>query len=139
MKIALDIHGVIDAAPEKFVTLATHLRSFSFDNEVHIITGESISQKLINQLLSYNHGEQFWDHLVSIQDELVHFPSTEVLRINEYGRPVFPEYDWNSFKGRYCKEHKIDLAIDDSPEYAEYFETPFLLYTHNTFNKENIE
>jgi len=131
MKIALDVHGVIDAAPEKFVTLATHLRSFSFDNEVHIITGESISQKLINQLLSYNHGEQFWDYLVSIQDELVNSPNTEVIRINEYGRPVFPDYDWNSFKGRYCKEHKIDLAVDDSPEYAEYYDpsvTTFLLH-----------
>lgn len=130
MKIMLDIHGVLDTSPATFVALAREIHSFSFESEVHIVTGETITPQLVEQLKSYDNGNQFWDHLVSIQDELVKSPIM-ILRINEYGRPVFPDYDWNSFKGRYCKEHKIDLAVDDSPEYAEYFDpnvTTFLLH-----------
>ena len=128
MKLVLDIHGVIDTNPAMFVAMATILRRDSFENEVHIVTGESLSERLLAQLRSYNNGEEFWDRIVSIQDELI--LTTPILYYDQHGRPRFDEEEWDSFKGTYCKENKIDLAIDDTEAYAKYFETPFLLYKH---------
>lgn len=129
MKLMLDIHGVLDSNPELFVSIATLLRSSSFENEVHIVTGESITPKLIDQLKGYNNGVEFWDHLVSIQDELLK-GEVSTLGIDSFGRPRFPDDIWDSFKGKYCAQHDIDLAIDDTEAYRKYFDTPFLLYTH---------
>lgn len=130
MNLMLDIHGVLDKNPEVFTTLARTIRWWGEGSEVHIVTGESISQNLIDQLLSYNQGEQYWDALVSIQDELIK-SGAKILSLNEFGRPTFSNEEWDSFKGRYCAEHNIDLAIDDSEEYAKYFDpnvTTFLLH-----------
>ena len=128
MKLMLDIHGVLDSQPQKFTELARQ----KCWNEVYILTGETITPKLISQLRSYRPDlgdTNWWDHLVSIQDELIE-GNVPTLGINNFGRPIFPDEVWNSFKGRYCAEHKIDFAIDDSPEYEPYFDpkiTTFLL------------
>ena len=120
MKLGLDIHGVLDKHPELFVEL-----SKAYD-EVHIITGIAISKNLIEQLLSYNNGERFWTHLVSIQDELS--KTTIPLTYNEKNRPVFIDEPWDSFKGKYCYKHGIDLMIDDTERYGKYFTTKFILF-----------
>jgi len=125
----LDIHGVLDSQPQKFVMLACETLC-QIGNEVHIVTGETISKKLIQQLLSYNNDEKYWTHLVSIQDELIQ-GNVPTLGINNFGRPTFPEDIWNSFKGRYCAEHKIDFAIDDSPEYEAYFDPKITIFFLN--------
>jgi len=127
LSLALDIHGVLDRSPETFVKLAWSVRYMG--GKVHILTGASISEgKIIDKLMGiYSHPEFWWDELVSIQDELVK-SNAPVIGVNEFGRPMFPNDLWNGFKGRYCASHKIDLAIDDSPEYIPYFTTPVLLY-----------
>lgn len=35
---------------------------------------------------------------------------------------------WDSAKARYCKEHGIDIHIDDSTIYKKWFSTPYCLY-----------
>ena len=125
MKLGLDIHGVIDKYPSIYVDLACNLRCLEGNNGVYIITGQSITQELIDQLRSYCNGDCFWDELISIQDRLIS-AKAPILGYDE-DRPLFDEVIWNSFKGQYCKTHKIDLMIDDSIEYREYFTTPFLL------------
>ena len=35
---------------------------------------------------------------------------------------------WDSAKARYCKEHDIDIHIDDSVIYKKWFSTPYCLY-----------
>jgi len=127
MKLMLDIHGVLDKNPRVFVPLACEILCQP-DNEVHIVTGHTVSSELIEQLLSYNHGMKYWTHLVSIQDELSKDPSL-VIGVNAFDRPVFDDRTWDSFKGKYAWEHDIDLAIDDTERYREYFvNTAFLLY-----------
>lgn len=148
MKIALDIHGVLDKDPITFVGIAWKV--LQEKGSVFIITGESISENLIDQLQSYGLLYQdkkyktyrkieiqkglkvnYWDRLVSIQDNLI--KTSKTIGFHSSGRPLFPEEDWNSFKGKYCKDHHIDYMIDDSPEYQRYFDpdiTTFLLYNH---------
>ncbi len=127
MKIGLDIHGVINKNPEKLIPFANEMRKDG--HLVYIITGETISDSLIYELLEYNNGEKFWDKLISIQDTLLE--NGCLYYINEFGRPAFDELLWNSFKGKYCEENSIDIMIDDTPEYGKYFnpkKTFFALY-----------
>ncbi len=134
MRLGLDIHGVIDKHPALYVEMATILHCHAIENEVHIITGHSITQALRDQLCSYESGFcPWWDHLVSIQDELLLRKATIVdytykdLEEGEERRPIFGDFMWDSFKGLYCAKNKIDLMIDDSIAYKRYFSTPFLL------------
>jgi hypothetical protein len=38
------------------------------------------------------------------------------------------KYLWDEQKGKYASEKGINLMIDDEPDYAEAFSTPFLLF-----------
>lgn len=121
MHLSLDVHGVIDQDLRHWKSLAQLIRKMG--GEVTILTGESITPQLLNQL----GGEVFWDHLVSIQDELSKTMQPE--SYNEFGRPVFPAEAWDSFKGKYCDEHGIPMHVDDTERYGKYFhKTRFLLY-----------
>jgi len=125
MKLGLDIHGVLTKDYESFVNLA----KCGLWEEVHIITGVTISDKLIEQLKGYNNGKQFWSHLVSIEDELMRVIPAE--GFNEKGRPYWDDIVWNNFKGKYCNENKIDLHFDDSPEYEIHFKRYNGSFDHN--------
>ena len=130
MKIGLDIHGVINKNPKKFVDLALKFRARG--DLIYIITGETLSNDLINELLSYNNNERFWDELVSIQDNLLSF--IVPTGTDKKGRPVFDDYRWDSFKGKFCDELDIDLMIDDTKRYGKYFnkaKTIFAVYDYN--------
>lgn len=124
MKLGLDIHGVINKDPQVFIKLAKNTAS-----EVHIITGITITDKLVKQLKEYNKGKQWWTHLVSVEDELM--KSIPCTGFNEFDRPYWEDEVWNSFKGIYCANNNIDIHFDDSHEYREYFNkdiTKFILY-----------
>lgn len=124
-KLGLDFHGVLDKDPEYFIDLANLTKAMG--GEVHIITGESeFGTGLEIKLKNLNRGVKFWDHLVSIQDELR--KTTRRTGINIHGRDIYDEYEWDTFKGSYCSFHGITLHIDDTLKYAEYFETPFYYY-----------
>ena len=44
----------------------------------------------------------------------------------------FKNEDWDKIKGQYCKDNGIDLHIDDTLIYNNYFTTPFArLWSHN--------
>lgn len=123
MNVCIDVHGVLDRFPGVFVKLARDVKASG--GKVHVVTGVTLSSALERQLLAYGDGERFWDELVSIEDELTHEGKGEGL--NEFGRLVFPEELWNSFKGRYCDEHGVDVMFDDSPEYVGHSSALFFL------------
>lgn len=125
MKLGLDIHGVLDANPKDFVTIAKSVRTGG--GEVHVITGSSHDDELDEYLLNLSGGEVFWDKLVSIQDELI--KSVQPEGINKYGRPYWYDKDWDRVKGDYCAKHNIDLHYDDTDRYLDYFTTPVILYS----------
>jgi hypothetical protein len=119
LKIGLDIHGIIDAEPELFSKITKCLKENDF--EIHILTGSHITDKIISELKSYN---IIWDELFSISD--YHKEIGTEMWYDENGNPWVSDLDWDKTKGDYCKRNNIDLHIDDTPRYEEYFETKFI-------------
>ena len=127
MKLGLDLHGVLDTNPE-FVEIAKQIKKEG--GEVHIITGSSITDEVLN--IVKNSGIDY-DYIISIQDELIKLYSPDCY--NEYGRPIFPDILWDSFKGKYCKDNNIDLHYDDTERYIDYFSTSVILYDGTKLGK----
>lgn len=117
IKIGLDLHGVIDARPEFF----RELTKLFVDNghEVHIITGSKIEhemEKIKSLNVSYTHLFSITDHHMDIGTNIVW---------DEKGNPHLDAYLWDKTKAEYCKEHGIDLHLDDSDTYGYFFKTPY--------------
>jgi hypothetical protein len=134
-KIGLDVHGVIDGMPEFFAFLT---QSFvNSGGEVHIITGgrwDSEFEKQLNDFgIKWTHKFSVYDYLKSIgaeQTGKIQFPDGTVQR-------KFNPEDWDKVKGEYCKEMGINLHIDDTLIYNNFFTTPFArLWTHSGQSKD---
>lgn len=122
LKLGLDIHGVIDAEPEFFSALAYDY--IAQGHEVHIITGITESDEVINELKSY--GMQ-WTHFHSVSDHLQK-SGIELLPHSTERHPFYPNNCWDPAKGIYCAVNNITVHYDDTPRYGEFFKTPFLLW-----------
>lgn len=123
IKIGIDIHGMIDNNPDFFATLTTTL--VENGHQVFIMTGSEITQALIAELRGYG---IMWTHLFSIADYYKNKPDVQMWR-DEQGRPWVDKVLWNKAKGQYAAEQGLDLVLDDSQEYAEYFTTSFAFCT----------
>ena len=95
MKLGLDIHGVVDADPSRFIEMAQEVRRNG--GEVYLITGHPIDDQLYEELAACEFYE--YNHLVSIQDELdkLRYP---VLYLDKHGRNHYDDVAWASFKGK---------------------------------------
>jgi hypothetical protein len=114
MRIGLDVHGVIDKQPEFFSFLSAML--IDAGHEVHIITGQKLSTKL---LLNLRKHKIIWTKIHSITN----FNEKRGVKI-KYKGPNNPWMDpraWNSAKARICKEENIDVHFDDSCVYGNWF------------------
>ena len=120
MKVAIDVHGTIDACPKFFSKLTTLLRAF--DAEIHITTGVPDSPKLRKQL--DNWGIEY-DKFFSITN--YHEEIGTPMKWDKTG-PHMDQSEWDNTKGEYCKRNGIDLAIDDSEIYGIYFDTPYIKF-----------
>ena len=135
-KLGLDIHGVINTMPEFFTFLADSF--IKNGGEVHIITGGSWTEKLDNKIKSigikYTHKFSVYDYLIKTGEPTtgqIEFPDGTV-------QMKFDDTLWNSMKGRYCKDNNIDLHIDDTLVYNDFFSTPFTrLWSHNSKSKSS--
>lgn len=121
LKLGLDLHGVIDKEPLLFSIISgLFIRQ---GHEVHVITGESISDKLVKTLellrISYTHLFSISSFHKSIGTKILH---------DKNGRPWMNPEIWNVTKAWYCNKHRINLHIDDTIIYGQYFKTPFLLF-----------
>lgn len=124
-KVGLDLHGVIDNDPHFFSHLSHSL--VDAGNEVHIITGASKTEEVLNKLAELNIA---YTHFFSIVDANI-----ERIIYDAQGSPWLSDYEWNSAKAKYCKEHGIHVHIDDTREYGKYFNgTRFVLYESSTMN-----
>ena len=120
MKIGLDVHGVIDKAPEFFGVITNLLKDNG--HEVHIITGVT-REDYARYGLSDG---VVCTHFYSITDDLKN--QGKPWKDDIHGRPLFNEYDWNTAKATYCKDNKIDIMLDDTVRYGKHFSTPFFLF-----------
>ena len=131
-KIGLDIHGVIDFDPKFFSDISRKL--VADGNEVHIITGASEDETLLNHLSKL--GIAF-THFFSIVDWAESIGAT--IEWTDNG-PILDDGIWDMAKARYCHINKIDTHIDDTPRYGEHFEdisTRFILYDHGSMSINN--
>lgn len=119
IKIGLDVHGVIDTFPEKYLKLV-----FAFDPdsiEVHIITG--IKRELDDTpVLQFNMDENkqlpysSWFSIhQECEDRGIH------IEFDAKGRPLVDPEIWDKMKAEYCAKNNIDFMFDDSPSYGKHF------------------
>ena len=133
-KLGLDIHGVVDAMPEFFSFLTDSF--IKNGGEVHIITGgrwDSEFEKQLNDFgVKWTHKFSVYDYLKESDAEVigkVQFPDGTIQK-------KFKNEDWDLIKSQYCKENGIDLHIDDTLIYNNFFSTPFArLRTHSGQSK----
>jgi len=129
-KLGLDIHGVVDAMPEFFSFLTDSF--IKNGGEVHIITGGRWDIEFEKQLndfgIKWTHKFSVYDYLKESDAEVigkVQFPDGTIQK-------KFKNEDWDMIKGQYCRDNGIDLHIDDTLIYNNFFSTPFArLWTHS--------
>jgi len=117
MKIGIDFHNTIDSDYFTFSEFTNALVKSGI--EIHILTGpkrEEVEPLLKQHNIAYT-------HFFSIVEDAEKNDMT--IKWDLEGHPwINPEF-WNRSKARYCKEHDIDLHLDDSREYGKYFKTPY--------------
>jgi hypothetical protein len=133
MILGLDIHGVLDHHPERFIKRALenweaksqapriHEAQSTYMN--YVITGPRREKALKElQVLAdkFNGGKPFWDEVYSIVDFIVenNIPHTT----DEKGHVwTLVNEDWNKVKGILASKLKLDMHYDDSMDYEPYF------------------
>ena len=126
MKIGLDIHGVITKCPTFFAELSKLF--IEAGGEIHVITGSSLKldteygkialKEIEDSGVKYSHLFSIIDHHIDIGTKIVYTDSKN---------PWMDKTLWDKTKGEYCKAHRIDLMIDDSDAYGQYFTTPYAM------------
>jgi hypothetical protein len=121
MRLGLDIHGVIDTYPEKMIELAQN--TIKLGGKVFIITGPPIQKakpELFNIMDKYGVKTPFWDKIYSIVDYMKE--NGIRTRVDSEGQVwAINDEDWNAVKGKIAKDIQLDLHIDDTEAYGEYF------------------
>lgn len=119
IKIGCDLHGTITNDPEFFSILSKTL--VTAGNEFHILTGSFITEQLKKEL---NDSGLHYTHLFSIADYYKNQPDSGIW-FDEIGRPWVSDELWNCAKGKYAEENNLDLVLDDTACYGDYFTTSF--------------
>lgn len=134
-KLGLDLHGVIDKCPEKFIFLSMAIRGMG--GTVIICTGSRNDQKLTDQLKGYCDGYKWWDSIFSITDYLIQ-SGVKYTENSDGGVTVEDPITWDRVKGDWARENNISLHIDDSPGYAQYFPSDiYLKFNERTERSRN--
>jgi hypothetical protein len=134
MRIGIDIHGVLDHHPEKFIKLAYSIHD-AFRNRsgfgedisdqycVHVLTGptrKKAEKELFVLADRYNKGVRFWDEIHSIVDYVI---ENNIPHHHTEDGHVWTdkEEDWDRVKGELASKLNLDLHYDDSEAYRKYF------------------
>lgn len=127
---ALDLHGVVNTAPDFFALVTQALVKDGW--EIHVLTGSHIKENEIEEELK-RYGIAY-THLFSIAD---HHRENKTLGMwyDTKGDPWVSDEEWDKTKALYCKKHDIPMCTDDTARYARQFETPFS-YMSIQMNKE---
>lgn len=129
MKIGLDVHGVIDVAPETFAQLTQRLMSAG--HEVHVITGRELCAELFDKL---DTAGIRYIRVFSITSYHKSIGTYVTYKDGDPTQPLIAPPLWDRTKADYCAREKIDIHIDDTEEYGKYFRGPenkcqFILFT----------
>jgi hypothetical protein len=127
--LGIDVHGVLDhESDNKKIMLELITKKTGI--KIYVISGPPISH-IINELNSMGFVNGVHYHRVfSIVDYLKN--KNTKMWTDDKDRWWADYESWWSSKANICNELKVDLMIDDSTEYAPYFDkinTKFLLYS----------
>lgn len=135
-KLGLDMHGVIDDMPEFFSFLTDSFIKNS--GEVHIITGSRWDLEFEKQLNDFG---VKWTHKFSVYDYLKESDAEVIGKVQFPDGTIqkkFKNEDWDKVKAQYCRENRINLHIDDTLIYNNFFSTPFArLWTNSGQSKSS--
>jgi len=127
----LDLHGVINSAPEFFALVTNSLVKDGW--EIHVLTGSHIAEKGIEEeLKSYGIA---YTHLFSIAD--YHRNNKESMFYDEKGDPWISDEAWDRTKADYCERNEIPMCTDDTARYAKYFDK--CAFSYMTIQKNGKE
>lgn len=129
--LALDLHGIINTAPDFFGPLTQSLVKDGW--EIHVLTGSHIKENNIEEELK-SYGIKY-THLFSIADYHRENQTTGMW-YDKNGDPWVSDEDWDKTKAEYCKRNEISFCIDDTARYANYFETSFGYMSIQTSKKK---
>ena len=126
IKVGLDVHGVIGKDPDLFATL-TH-KLVENNHEVHILTGRELCTELIDRLHGFG---VIYNQIFSITSYHKKIGTHIVYKDNDPTQPLIAPPKWNRTKADYAKRVGLNIHIDDSIIYGEYFHysTQYMLYT----------
>lgn len=129
-KLGIDVHGVADSMPDFFSFLSESF--IKNGGEVHIITGGSWTKELESDLIKLGIK---WTHYFSVYDYLVNSGEESIGKVKFPDGTIqdkFKNETWDKIKGDYCRKNNINLHIDDTLIYNNYFTTPFArLWSHS--------
>jgi len=116
MRISLDVHGVIDKRPDFFAWLTRELVKENW--KVFITTGQKMGIDLIRELDGYR---VVYHHVMSVTTYHQLRGTPMWYKNGDPTQPMMAGVLWDSTKAYLCKKASIDLHIDDSDVYGEYF------------------
>lgn len=123
LKIGLDYHGVIDLNPKYFAEFCTKAKQRNHD--IYIITGGP--KTLVDYNLKKNH--VLYDMCFAVSD---YYQAKNKIIQKTTGEFIVPDNLWNMAKADFCRRSHINIHIDDSLKYINWFSTPYCYYDKNT-------
>lgn len=134
MILGMDLHGVIDASPNRRKDAMKGLREASnMAIKIFIVSGPpkiDIEKELDS--LGLERGVHY-DDIVSVVD---HLKSKNIeMWTDDKGTWWASDEDWWSSKGNICREYNIEVLIDDSEGYRQRCEENGVVFVHIVKNK----
>ena len=105
LKIGLDFHGVINTRPSYFKDFTEYAEAAG--HQIYVITGgpaKAIESFLKAWGIKYTGLFTILDYYAA-EGKVTYFPD---------GHFKIPDELWDTAKAKYCRQHKIDIQIDDS-------------------------
>ena len=129
----IDLHGVIDSNPKYFRKMIDDL--IRNGNSVYICTGAKYIDA-VNTLTDLGFGNKLsYLKILSISTDLESSLPAAEIEYDVNGNLWVDDMLWWPVKGKFCKQYKIDVIIDDSEEYFVYVPKNVVkLHYHSTKN-----
>ena len=125
LKIGLDYHGVIDTNVKYFADFCTKAKQRN--HLVYVVTGGpkvKVDYNLQKNKIPYDMSFAISDYYQAMN---------KVIQVND-GKFMIPDNLWNMAKAEFCRRSGINIHIDDSLKYINWFSTPYCYY--NTKDKK---
>ena len=114
MKIAFDVHGVLDTLPEYRLMM----RELWYNHDVYIISGQPLDAEM-QALLKDLKIDQWYHEYRSVETYLLEQGNTDY-EIRD-GQKFWVDEIWDPVKAQMCEEEDIDMIFDNSLSYAQTF------------------